>query len=695
MPRRKSYPGWSVIKLSRHFLHFFCILALGACIPNTSSVSGIPTSTGRQESTVPTGEAQPTKGATAISTNDPMSARIVRPATADILAQLGGYPCPDSTFTCVKLLLPLNHLDPGQTNKIPVVFGVLPATGERKGMFVTVTGGPGTSGLLSADSYTSAFDPSIPEHFDIVFFDQRGVGLSGNFHCPQAATGFYRSDWDSRTSIGEGNLILAAQKFSKDCTSQLDPVGSLPFYGTSQAVEDLEQFRKVMQDEKFWLYGESYGTQYAQEYAAAHPQQLAGLILDGTVDLTLTAPDFLKGQTQSFNNALVESLQNCASNPSCVSDFGGNPLAAYDRLVARLRKRIPVFAFPLPSDGFAQRVFSPVDLDTAVSGYLYTEHDRMLLLRALAAAVSRDDFIPLARLLYLSLSLNEENLVSIPDESYSDAVYYAVTCNDYNYFSGTPLERANAYLRYGDVVDQQVPRLNSIFYGDFPCVFWPVSGVANRPAPLLADTIPTLVLNARSDPATPYANGLAVYSRLKQGYLITKEGGPHIIFGRGDACPDRIVTDFLVNDQLPTAKETICPGEVVDPYVPLPPASANLFSDPLQALNSAFTEIENLPEYWSWDGATPTTIGCPQVGSLTWRSVDKGTHITLKRCGFTAGFAMSGEGDLLSADGNFSMEVHISGSASGTLKFQFKSDGSSQVSGTYNGKEINIERIEE
>ena len=40
------------------------------------------------------------------------------------------------------------------------------------------------------------------------------------------------------------------------------------------------------------LYGESYGTQYAQTYAAAHPERLQGVIVDGVVDLTRSGPAF-------------------------------------------------------------------------------------------------------------------------------------------------------------------------------------------------------------------------------------------------------------------------------------------------------------------------------------------------------------------------------------------------------------------
>jgi hypothetical protein len=37
-----------------------------------------------------------------------------REDTATILARLGGYPCPDSDFTCVNLTVPLGHFDPTQ-----------------------------------------------------------------------------------------------------------------------------------------------------------------------------------------------------------------------------------------------------------------------------------------------------------------------------------------------------------------------------------------------------------------------------------------------------------------------------------------------------------------------------------------------------------------------------------------------------
>jgi len=371
----------------------------------------------------------------------------------------------------------------------------------------------------------------------------------------------------------------------------------LPYLGTDQAVEDLEMFRQLMGDDKFWLYGESYGTQYAQTYAAVHPEHLAGLILDGTVDLTLTGPDFLQGQAQAFNEVLEVTLESCTDDEYCAGTMGDNAVTIYDDLAARLKKSPMAFDFPLPSAGFAQREFTFTDLETAASSSLYAEGARMIFQRALAAYASNGDLAAMARILYDSLSLNPETLAAVPDPSYSDAVYYAVECRDYAYFSGTVEERALAYMRSGDELDASLPRFASVFYGDLPCVFWPnARSDPAHPAPLKTDGIPTLVLNATTDPATPYSNAQAVHAHLAQSYLVTETGGPHVIFGWGNTCVDDLVTVFLVEDQLPPLTETVCEGNVAAEFVTLAPPDAAEFENPLEALFSVDNEIYYLPD---------------------------------------------------------------------------------------------------
>src|SRR5688572_1038720 len=340
----------------------------------------------------------------------------VESLTERLLQLPAGEACPyDSIFTCVTIEVPLDHFNPADTRTIPVVFAILPASGTRKGMFVTATGGPGTSGVQLADYYSSGFDPSIFEAFDIVFFDQRGMGLSGGLTCPLAANEYYQGDGRGLTRKQERALKKAANTFATDCVDELSNPELLPYLGTKQAVEDLEYFRGLVGDEKFWLYGESYGTQYAQTYAAAHGEHLSGLILDATVDLTFGGIEFYSHQAQAFNDTLVATLSACNEDPACLEDMNGDAIHAYDALAAKLSKQPISFRFPLPAGGFANRKFTFSDLEFVVASQMYGESDRMIFTRALAAYTSNSDIVPLARLLYIDLGVDPQTLEVIPD----------------------------------------------------------------------------------------------------------------------------------------------------------------------------------------------------------------------------------------------------------------------------------------
>jgi pimeloyl-ACP methyl ester carboxylesterase len=584
-----------------------------------------------------------------------------RISTIRILQQLGGVPCPnDSIFTCVTVNVPLDHFNPADTRTIPVTFAVHPATGIRRGIFAVATGGPGTAGISLADSYSSGYRPVIMRRFDVVFFDQRGVGLSGGLSCPQAAVKYYEHDGQSATPEQKQALAAGARTFAEDCVNELSNPEILPYLGTAQAIEDLEYFRQLMQDNKFWLYGESYGTQYAQTYAAKYGSHLAGLILDGTVDLTLTGFEYYAQQAQAFNNTLTDTMQFCNDDPYCIEDVATNLLEHHpdltdisDSLVEiydygqNVLKGAPApYDFPLPQGGFAQRQFSFADLEVVAAGQMYTEADRMMLDRAMASSLAYDSITPLARLLYLNLGVDPQTLDVIVDPSYSDALFYAVECQDYGYPGATPEEKAMNYFEAGDQIVPGIPRLGSIFYGDLPCAFWPNATTdLTRPEPLIAAGIPTLVLNGTADPATPISNALSVYGRLRNGYLITQQGGPHVIFGWGNACPDNQVTNFLVYGRVPARRVTRCPGVTVDDYVPISPVDANEFVNVLDALSWTETEISYLPEYYYWDGYTPTSVGCPLGGTLAFEPNDLGyPTYNLNGCAFANGFIMTGTG---------------------------------------------------
>jgi len=619
----------------------------------------------------------------------------LKPDTTQILEDLEGFPCfEDSAFTCVTIDVPLDHFNPDEARTIPVVFAVLPASGARKGMFVTATGGPGTSGVLLADYYSSGFDPGIFESFDVVFFDQRGIGLSGDLACPFAANAFYQQDARALTPKQEKALKKTVSTFAEDCVSELSNPELLPYLGTKQAVEDLELFRQIMGDEQFWLYGESYGTQYAQTYTAVHGEHLAGLILDGTVDMTFSGIEFYSQQAQAFSDTLTATLSACNEDPYCAEDMEGDALRAYDRLVSKLRRNPISFRFPVPEGGFKKRKFTLSNLEFVAASQMYGESDRMMFNRALAAYASNGDIVPLARLLYIDLLVDPQTLEVIVDPTWSDAMFYGVECQDYGYPGDSPDEKAENYLDAADPFEGSIPRLSSIVYGDLPCAYWPdATSDLGRPDYLLAEGIPTLVLGATADPATPVGHGFNVYQHLADGYLITTEGGPHITFGYGNECPDALVTDFLVNDVVPAERETVCEGILADEYVPLAPSIAREFADPLEALASVETEIYYLPEFFYWDGYTPTSVGCTNGGTFYFDTNNSGTRYNFEfnRCEFTKNFKMTGTGLYNTELDRFVLDIKVTGRWTCDLEYIRRGEKIT-VSGKCNGKPLKVDR---
>jgi hypothetical protein len=224
-----------------------------------------------------------------------------------------------------------------------------------------------------------------------------------------------------------------------------------------------------------------------------------------------------------------------------------------------------------------------------------------------------------------------------------------------------------------------------------PCLFWPNARAENtRPAPLTANGIPTLVLGATADPATPVSNGRAVFSRLSDGYLVIQDGGPHVIYGRGVPCIDNLVTNFLVKDEMPPSRETTCEGSVSADFVPLAPLNASEFTDLIDAFISVDNEIYYLPEYYYWDAYTPTTIGCPFGGTLSFAATDNGDSLSLTACSFTNGFSLTGSGTNNYDEGTFTLEVNVNGLKDGSLKYIRNADGTLHVSGTYGGEDVDL-----
>jgi pimeloyl-ACP methyl ester carboxylesterase len=602
------------------------------------------------------------------------------------LAELGGTPCEENQdFTCVTIQVPLDHFDPSNTETLNVVFAVAHATGERYGMYVQAfPGGPGGEGISTGGLFW--FSKSILEHYDIVYFDQRGLGLSHPLSCPVAYAKEFMGYLTATNQAGlEGYDTPAEQQaaihdahtFVDDCMAEIGPdAAKLGFYDTDQVAEDIESFRQAIGDDKFMLYGVSYGTA-------------------GTIDMTLPGEQGDFAQEKAFDKVLVATLKACDADPNCAADLGRDALSVYDELAKKISEKPVTYEFPLPSGEKVKRAFTFNELEFTTAYQMYALSSRMLFLRALAAAKD-GDMVPMARLLYHNAYIDPSTFEYLGDTTFSDTMFYSVHCTDNSYFSGTTDERIAKIIAAGQASNGTVPRLDGSVYTGLDCAYWPSSPTNVVEAqPLVDEGVPTFVLNATLDPATPFEEGKAVFERLADCYHLYVNGGRHSIFGWGFDCPDTYITDFLVDGKLPGQRETVCTdwGEaVIRAYAPRIPENANDYNNLLDLFQAIDNEILYQPEYFYGSFEEDTSVACPYGGSFTFGPSASGENHTFEDCTYIKGFVLNGSGTYDYSSGLYTIEVQASGDKSGTLTYTHDhTNNSLSVTGEYGGETIDLQ----
>ncbi len=659
-------------------------------IPSASAGSSEAPAASSSASAAPAGSASPAPSAApSPSPTPPTGSTPGTPALTPALTQtpkvVSVETCPGTSFTCVTLAVPRDHFTAGGPTW-NVTFAIKKAAKVRKGVFVTITGGPGTSGIASAEDYTSGFETPLTDDDDIVFLDQRGIGMSQPVACPNATATYYQSDNDPLDPSQFDGAAADAKTYADACLAEtkVDPA-VLPFYSTRQAVEDLDAFRLYLGVDRLSLYGESYGTQYVQTYAAAHPDHVAALIVDGPVDLTQDGQGFFAEEVRAFDGALTATLSACDTTRICRRDGNTGAIAGYDALRARLLAAPVPVSFTTSKGAIVTRQLTAALLDNAAAGYVYSQFSRMLLQRAVTEA-TRGVYVPLLRLAYDSLVVDPDTQVAIPDPTYSDAMYYAVECQDYAYYpmAGDPTARLHAWVADGQAAGVANLRLSSTYFGDAPCLWWPNTPKVDPRVPGLVDEpFPIFVLTATLDPATPFVDAMRIYARSTNAYMFLQTGGPHVIFNRGLPCPDDAITAYLADGTLPATRINTCDGAVADPYVQNPLRRAVGYQIASQFAASVEANLLNTDDYnYRYDGSTALASGCDLAGSMTYRPSAAGTRVDLQSCTLTPGLAMTGTA-ILGDDGSFRLTVTI-----GRQRLRFSRDaaGHTTVSGTFRGR---------
>jgi pimeloyl-ACP methyl ester carboxylesterase len=576
---------------------------------------------------------------------------------------------------------------------LAIYFEYYPHTtsGPATGTLVPAEGGPGFPSTESRADFLALYAP-LRASRDVLIMDYRGTGRSGALDCREL---------QNATALTETNIGA--------CGAQLGR--SAPLYSSAQAADDLAALLQALSIRQIDLYGESYGSYFAQVFALRHAAALRSLVLDGAD--ALEGPDF--AWYPSYAPAMRDKFNlACARDPGCAA-LPGNSLQHLAPALAQLRAH--------PSQAQvrygAGRTFSLSADASALAILMYGSWPPFAGVRetdAAARAYAEGDPLPLQRLMAEALTGVDSRDPSHNARKFSAALAAVVSCLDPPQIFDMRLEPAQRLLQRDQLVaarERAHPDMFAPFtfseYRHMPldytfidqCVRWPAVA-----APLIVPThpypdIPVLVVSGELDNLTSVSDGLMTASRFPHAHHVIIANSFHVNAlprARSD-CGALLVRHFIAT--LATGDESCAAGVPPVRLVPrfartlalLAPAHAqpgNEASDrALRAVSAALLSSEDVISRAMENGAGPG-MGL-RGGRFTAVDAEDGYRLTLSGVRWTEDLTVSGRIDWPGRTGLVRAQLQLQGAVNGALQLSWPEGGGAplaSVHGTLDGANV-------
>lgn len=409
--------------------------------------------------------------------------------------------------------------------QIQVHFAVVSSPNPRAANppLVLLVGGPGQAATTSGAPIAELLR-EVRQGHDLVLVDQRGTGRSNPLRCKDETLPFA-----SRYS----HVPSATELHS--CLESLD--ADTTQYTTTTAVTDLERVRAALGYPRWSLWGASYGTRVAIEYARQYPERVVRLVLDGVAPLELELPLHFARDAQ----ASLESLQQaCESSEPCRTEFP-SLLAQVQRLVTAIDARGQSISVTHPQRGTREIVHLTRDgFLGGLRGILYSPELSTLLPYALDQAEKHSNWSPYVAATSVFMETASEAAVH-------QGMYLSVVCaEDVPRITDAAAEASARDTLFGTSMVEQARTLCQHWVSkDLPESFFGPRQVNQ----------PTLLLSGGRDPATPPRWGELVAQRAPQSLHVTVKEASHGVTALG--CAPTVIADFLTSPE-PLTIDTTC-----------------------------------------------------------------------------------------------------------------------------------------
>lgn len=471
---------------------------------------------------------------------------------------------------CGRLEVPLDYrLSTGP--QIPIAFRWYPASnpgpGGATGTVVPVEGGPGYPSIGSVEEgYGPMYGPLL-ERWNMLAIDNRGTGASAGIKCPSL------QDFSGPTASA------AFRQAAAECAAYLNsrwhapggaPIHASDLFTTALAARDMAAVIRSLGLKKIDLYGDSYGSWYAQVFASRYPKLVRSVVLDSAYSTVALDPWYrstVDSMPADFDDA-------CSRSPACAAASAGT---AWERVgeVAELLRHAPISGVvPGPTGALEtvnMNVIGLVDLvnDAAGDKQVYRDIDA-----ADRALLVNHDPAPLLRLYAQRLAI-DEFYFEVPSREYSVGLYLAVACVDYKQLFSMETEPAQRALEL-QAAEGALPAntfspfstaewlqqdQNTEAYS--ACLDWPSPTTAEPPLedspPLLPSTLPTLVLGGEFDTWTPPVDIPKILAQVGgDSRFIEIANSTHVVGEDETVCGNELIRGFVEHPKRIDALNATC-----------------------------------------------------------------------------------------------------------------------------------------
>jgi pimeloyl-ACP methyl ester carboxylesterase len=297
-------------------------------------------------------------------------------------------------------------------------------------------------------------------------------------------------------------------------------------FTTANAARDMARVLTALDTGKVDLYGDSYGTYFAQSFLSHFPDRLRSVTLDSAYEARDLDPWYLTTVTTA-RRAFDIACQRSAACDAAASGKSWQRITA----LAKLLRAHPFSGTAVGVD--ATKVHVRMDITSLVNivndaGYDYDPYRQ--LDAAARAYLDQRDGTPLLRLYAQDIGYDYSDY-NASATYYSDGQYFAVGCSDYPQLfnmRAAPATRraqfAKAESRYpakafAPFTVREWVSMNPFTETFHACTSWPRAvHRADPPVPahvsMDASHVPVLILNGEIDSLTPAAGGAHIHRQI-------------------------------------------------------------------------------------------------------------------------------------------------------------------------------------